>query len=64
MPGFEAGMTGNHAEMEKLLMTKFAIIAAAALSILAVSIPAKAGSNCRTTCYMLAGQQVCDTRCN
>ena len=44
-------------------MTKFAIIAAAALSILATAIPAKAGSNCTTTCRMVGNQQVCNTHC-
>jgi hypothetical protein len=43
-------------------MTKL-LIALAAVSVLATAIPAKAGSNCRTTCRHVGNQQVCDTFC-
>jgi hypothetical protein len=44
-------------------MTKLLVVAAAALSILATAIPAKAG-NCTTTCRpQLGGGSVCQTHC-
>ena len=44
-------------------MTRFALITAAALSILATAIPAKAASHCTQTCYMIGNQRVCNTTC-
>jgi hypothetical protein len=34
-----------------------------AFSVLATAIPAKAGSNCTTTCYNAGSQRVCNTHC-
>lgn len=48
---------------EQDLMTKFVVIAIAALSILATAIPAKAGT-CVTHCRpQLGGGSVCTTVC-
>jgi hypothetical protein len=44
-------------------MTKFVVVALAALSILATAIPAKAG-NCTTTCQRTYnGGSTCNTQC-
>jgi hypothetical protein len=44
-------------------MTKLIVVAAAALSILATAIPAKAGSNCTTTCSGYGNTRTCNTYC-
>jgi hypothetical protein len=45
-------------------MTKFIVVALAALSILATAIPADAGSTCTTQCYGQGAGRYCVTNCN
>lgn len=39
------------------------LLALAALSILGTAIPAKAGTNCTTTCYGSGQYRTCNTSC-
>jgi hypothetical protein len=39
------------------------MFALAALSMLATAIPAKAGTNCTTTCYGAGSYRTCNTNC-